>query len=303
MNTPHATPTTPNPASEIHAAGPIRIRGDDATIDPHACYWTCLNIKGVRAGPLPPMVLSMLADEVPEPVENLHAVCIPADEGLLVCAVPRRILSHLPQEVSTLSPSSLPAGFDADPRLVNILVGHAEPARIRHARHATRTLLWITLLATLAGISLGLHRFTQFTHAQTLAHRRSMTQSLQSAAGDGVSEPELRDSLRLLQSESIARASRPPVHDAALELATFLTLWPQRTRADVRSLAITPNGASASVEVPAEDAADLLARIPIPTGWKLLEPRVHAIDRSQLKFSQITVEWKRSNPARPEERR
>ena len=58
---------------------------------PERFYWSVLEAPGVRRpGPLPPGLLPEFQEDLPVPVEEVHAVSVPTGDGrLVVCAAPR----------------------------------------------------------------------------------------------------------------------------------------------------------------------------------------------------------------------
>src|SRR5690606_27182718 len=106
-------------------------------------YWALIQAPGYTArGELPPGLRPALEEQVPVPVETLHAVVAPASNGaLLVCAAAKSELESLAGDALSLTPAALPA-FAVDlgiaPDDLNLLVGALEPRAIRRGRACRR---------------------------------------------------------------------------------------------------------------------------------------------------------------------
>lgn len=247
-----------------------------------AFYWAVLDAPGLR---LPtPCVIPMglvadLADEVPLPVEDLHAVCAPFGSRLLVCAARRSDLRQVPEVARELRPSSAPKGLsEATAALgtLNLLIGEFEPPTCRRAR-VRRHVAGLTAVALIASLlTIGLAR--RAAHWSAVAQdARLASARVAAAAMPGVPPEAISAEVARLQQASHAAAHAEPAADAAVALASLLRDWPASAPCRPQSITVNETGMTVSVLVEGEAGPFLRAFVP-PSGWRLNEPRLNAAD-------------------------
>lgn len=254
---------------------------------PDRFYWAVLEAPGVHIGsPRPPGAAALdlqLADNLPLPVEDVHAVYARVDaHRVLACAASRADLAALDPDALTLHPAATPAfaGTSPDSRTLNLLTGDFEPAPLRRARGRTAVWTAATLLALSALAAIGLLRRAR--HFDTAA-RVARTEALAAAAAAipelGVNSAQPRS--RLAHELDMLRATHRPASvspspDAAAALAALLSAWPLMTSGNnptAHAISITPTTMSLSLAVE-NDAAGFLSNLGTPPGWVKDEPHV-----------------------------
>lgn len=260
--------------------------GDMRTIDPDQLYWAEIKLPGVRSkpGPLPPGLLELLADQVPVPVEDLHAVGAPTSDGrLIACAIERPRLSDLSVGAAMLVPGAIPTTFTArelDVGCLNLLSGEFEPPAVRRARTLRRWRVAAAAMIAIALVTVGSHR--RQAHADRLAEQaQTASESLLAAAGlDGVTLPMLeaeidRRQRRLALGRTIEESSTG--RDAAATMAAVLERWPPLQSMRTQSLSVAPELVSFAVVV-SDDPAHFIAAFAPPPGWIADEPRLTGLE-------------------------
>ena len=242
-------------------------------------YWAVIDGLGwTGRGELPPGLSPLLADEVPTPVEDLHAVASPLsqDGRVVVCACPRQLLIALDPRVTSLCPESIPSVLDSsiEPDRLNLLVGDLEPAPLRAARrrrhfHAAAT---IFIGASLA--ALGLARRTHSANAHAADAARAGDALLHQLAPDH-RESTAESRVRAMKSIAARARQTTPSTDAAHAFEKFLHSWPASTSAQVQSVSVGPDGISFGV-VTEKDPAGFIKSFKAPDGFTLDEPRLAA---------------------------
>ncbi len=258
-------------------------------------YWSLLNapmgraLSSQRAAPLPPGLCAAMQDDVPTPMEDLHAVGIRLDatnngsNKVLAVAVRREALAELSSATRTLSPASIPPLDERleqlEPMRLNVLVGMFEPRAIRRAR-ALRHLLGMAAVLAAAGLlSAGLHRRAE--HAASLADAVDAQSAslLSHAAESGVTDQRTLER-ELAQARALRTAMRDPqaTADAIPALLSVLRSWPTSASATPQTLGVSgANGGEATLSVSVEgDPAEFLRQLTPPDGWTLDEPRLNA---------------------------
>ena len=276
------------------APDPLPARTSSALTWPSArFYWAILDSPGyARSGPLPPGLLPALADEIPEPLDHLHAVCTPipssssSTQRVLICACPAADLATLDPSIIELRPDAIPAEFNLSPDIVlpNLLTGAHEPAPLRSARRARHTIAAITLLIFSLLLSLGLARRAKHAALSTALATRAADALLADLTPDR-REPTLAAAASNTNSlASAARSARLP-RDAATDLASLLTAWPASTPAKPQSLSIADTTISLAVTIEVDpaatdsstDPAPFLKSFSPPSGMTLDEPRIASL--------------------------
>jgi hypothetical protein len=251
-------------------------------------YWAILDAPGFsRTGPLPPGLLPALADEIPEPLETLHAVCSPiahsddsddsaAPERVLVCCCRSADLDALDPSIIELKPDSLPAelAIPTDTTLPNLLIGDHEPDPIRadRRRRHLRAVVTITLCSLLA--ALGLIRRARHADLLAAADTRAADALLARTVPDRRESSLERAAAAMRDLAAAAKRTRPP-RDAAADLESLLKSWPATTSAKPQSLSAADGLLALSLTLEgAGDPAPFLKSFVPPPAMTLDEPRV-----------------------------
>ncbi|MCC6676320.1 MAG: hypothetical protein IT436_04175 [Phycisphaerales bacterium] len=250
-------------------------------------YWAVLDAPGLRsrpgasARPLPPGLLAELADQIPQPLDEVWAVGLPIGDGrMLVCAARRDDLNQLDAGARALVPESLPPGIDralAD-RLssFNLLVGDFEPAPVRRDRWR-RHRAWAGLVVPLAVlVSVGLIRRAAHWSDVARAAEESQSQLAADLLGPGIPLEQVNYTLdaELDRLRELARARPADPNDASVRLATLLRSWPAVIPSKPQSVSVNDSGVTVSVSVDG-DPAPFLSAFKAPEGWALDEPRLN----------------------------
>lgn len=258
-------------------------------------YWAVLDAPGVKLrspGPLPPGLLADLADEVPAPLADLHAIAMPhdGDSKILVCAARRDELHELPRHLRSLHPAGAPDGVDADPQLLaalNLLVGEFEPIAQRRARSHRSIVALATFSLCASLVTIGLVRRAQ--HWTTIADgaRDAANRVVTAALPPGMPAEAIAAEVARLKQASQATTHVKSAPDAAAALASLLAAWPASISSKPQSLAVAESGITISVLVDEDPGAFLRAFAP-PRGWLMQEPRINTIDE----FTRIVIDLK-----------
>lgn len=259
-------------------------------------YWALVEAPGYTArGELPPGLRPALEEQVPVPVETLHAVVAPASNGaLLVCAAAKSELESLAGDALSLTPAALPA-FAVDlgiaPDDLNLLVGALEPRAIRRGRACRRLAALTAVVLCAALISVGLLRRAEHWVRQAAAAETALANLLMrcnQSSADALA-------LELARVERLAQpAEIPSIPDASIALASLLSAWPAQAPSKPQSIAVNPAGISVSVTVE-DDPGPFLRAFNPPAGWTLDEPRLNsagALTRLSLQLRRGTPEGK-----------
>jgi hypothetical protein len=237
-----------------------------------------------RDGAIPAGLISDVADQIPAPIEELHAVAAAAGSGrLIVCLARRDELVTLTSDASarSLTPANIPpelGASDLDPRRLNLLVDAFEPLALRRARtrRHTRAAAGVLLIAGL--VSIGLWRRE---HAALESARRAQAASERVLAELGFTDNGMAKlNAELEQRRGMAGIDlalrQPP--DAAAALNLVLSAWPTESSAKLQSVGLGPDGAVLSVLVPPPgDSAAFLSSLKPIDGWTLDEPRLASV--------------------------
>lgn len=254
-------------------------------------YWAILESPGyARSGTLPLGLLAALADDIPETLDALHAVCtpIPRDspttaQRVLVCACPAAELAALDPSILELKPDGIPTelSLSADITLPNLLTGEHEPAPLRSARRARHTIAALAILLCSLLVSVGLARRARHA-ALSAIHATHIADSLLADLTSDRRESTLAAAAANTKSlASAAHSTRLP-RDAAIDLASLLSAWPATTTAKPQSLSIADNAISLAVTIESDpstpatstDPALFLRAFTAPSGMTLDEPRI-----------------------------
>lgn len=254
---------------------------------PDRFYWAVLDVPGVPIrSPRPPGAEALdlaLSDEVPLPMEGLHAVYARLDDPrVLACAAPRTDLTALDAGALELLPSALPdfVGRPVNDLSLNLLVGDFEPVTLRRARRTHAHALAATILVLSCLAAIGLLRRASYAEETVLAADRDAVRAAAAAMPDVPRDSALL-TIRLRDELDLLRRTRRPqaVHsfDAAVTLADVLAAWPATlpasSPASTQTISITPTSLSMIVGLE-QDAATFLDGLGTPPGWRRNEPRV-----------------------------
>lgn len=244
-------------------------------------YWSLLEApQWKRTGALPAGLMQALEEDIPVSAEELHAVGVPAGDGLLVvCAARAEDLGALDAGSLTLAPESLPefapAGVEA--ASLNLLVGAHEPVPIRRARWRRHVRRAVVVALAAGFVSVGLVRRAEYLEAVAQSAERATAAAIDRSLPGGAPDTlalEVNRARRV--SESSARVH--PAPSAAAALAALLRAWPTQAPSRPQSLAVTESGATVSVSVEGDPTPFLKAMKP-PPGWTMEEPRLSASDK------------------------
>ncbi len=258
-------------------------------------FWSVLEAPGTtpkphaRATLVPDGLISLLADDLPVPIDQVHAVMVPiAKDRVLVAAARSSELETLPSDTLSLTPASLPnfvvdalpnpttpavAGpvvAGAELRLpkassCNLLIGRHEPTQITRTRNNTHLLTAGTLVLASGLISLGLVRRTeQWREASERAESKTRAAITAALAGDsshldsrlgtaGNTAPPDTFTLerKLQQAREAAAHDRPiePPQDVTALLAAVLKAWPSELGQSAFAQSIGVTASGASLSV------------------------------------------------------
>jgi hypothetical protein len=235
-------------------------------------FWSVLDAPGVRTDKgLPAGVLPLLQEDLPVPVEDVHAVGVATGDGkLLVCAARREELRELPASVLALHPEDVPALVDPkiDPSIFNLLVCDLEPAPLRREKTRRRTLLTLATAAVACLAAIGLARRSE---SWTRTSQEARTASSKIASNP----TSLHNELERLRKAPHIEATTLATPDAAVALASLLIAWPKELECQTESVSVGPATMTLSLTV-AKDARPFLSALRPPDGWTLDEPRLTA---------------------------
>jgi hypothetical protein len=235
-------------------------------------FWSVLDAPGVRADKgLPAGVLPLLQEDLPIPVEDVHAIGVATADGrLLVCAARREELRELPATTLALSPDDVPALVEPkiDASAFNLLVGELEPASLRRERARRRTLLTLTTAAVACLAAVGLARRSESWSKASQAARAASV----ALASNPIT---LHNELERLRKVPHIDSKTLATPDAALALASLLSAWPKELECQTESVSVGPATMTLSLTV-AKDARPFLSALRPPDGWTLDEPRLTA---------------------------
>jgi hypothetical protein len=236
-------------------------------------YWAVLEDHGWRkGGEVPRGCLCALAEEIPEAVEDVHAVCLGMDDGrLVVCAARREDLEAVDADVVSVRPASLPGFVEgrAEAGELELLTGAFEPRRFRRAKAVRRMLVLGALVMCTALVSLGLERRARAWEAGASKYESEAVRIASIAVPGGSPEDVEREIDRLRERPRDLGARE----DASVALASLLRAWPSEVASQPQSVSVRPGAAAVAVLLESEPGAFLDA-FRAPAGWQLEDPRV-----------------------------
>ena len=234
-------------------------------------FWAVLDAPGVRAGVLPSGLEADLQEALPVPVETLHAVCVPAAGGVLVCAARRDELQGLGPDVLSVRPEAVPEFVKSTSEVPELMTGNFEPLAFKRERSRRHFLVAASILLGCGLIALGFERRAgNLAEEARAAHAagRELTSRV-APSGEARSLGAQLDQVR--RSITSDRALTPP--DAAEALAGVLTVLPNEVEFEASSISVSPSAVSLVLTTKG-DARQLLAAVRAPQGWRLDEPRL-----------------------------
>lgn len=259
--------------------------------------WAVIESAGVATaawkcdGAIPAGLLSDAADQIPAPIEDLHAVGAAIADGRLIVCLARRdelITLTTDESVRSLTPEDIPpelGASDLDPRRLNLLVEAFEPLALRRARTRRHTLTAAGVLLFAGLVSIGLWRrehaaLESAGRAQTASERVLAELGFKDGGGAGGGGGVAKLTAELEQRRGMAGIDlslrQPP--DAAAALNLVLSAWPTESSAKLQSVGLGPDGAVLSVLVPPPgDSAAFLSSLKPIDGWTLDEPRLASV--------------------------
>lgn len=252
-------------------------------------YWSIVEIpKGatVRAGLLPAGLVHSFEDDLPAPVDSVHAVCAPTGAGgknstmgVVVCAASTHDLSLLPEATLSLCPASLPefAKGAVDTSALNLLVGNLEPACMRSVRTRIGVVAAATIFLCAGSMSVALSRRAHAWERRA-SEALAATDAVVARVVPGGNRAALVRELEAARTQSRLEKREPGSGDAALVLAAVLSGWPSGVDCEAQSITARPESASIAVGVDG-DPAPFLEQLRPPSGWSVEEPRINRAGR------------------------
>lgn len=235
-------------------------------------YWAIVDGPArARLGPVPLGLLAEAGEDFPDELDALHAVGAPTSDGrLIVCAVETERLGTLHSDASSLTPSGLPCGIDADATKLEVLVGRFEPACVRRRKLRKHCELALVVLMCSMLVTIGMLRRSNHAERTALGYADARHAILETTN----IQPGTLDRLILLrQAFAHARSLSPQPRDAGDTLQSLLLTWPNTTDAFVDSITIAHESIMSSITFPSDPGA-FLASLEPPSGWKFEEPRL-----------------------------
>ncbi len=240
-------------------------------------YWSILDTSLIPDGEkaTDERLRFLLEPELPVPLDDVHAVFVPAvgsSKSVVACALSKDILQReVPAEALTLGPGGAPAfmrdtlGEDFDSSTLNLLVGDFEPATVRSWRRRTTLAALAAVVLAFALALIGIERRVATARDEGESFR-SRRESLVAAAlgppppGNGL-PPELRlaAELRALRQTRHQSDAIPSPVDATARLIDLLSHWPLGIPTRIESVVVSDTAIHVRGLVSENDAAQRLA--------------------------------------------
>ena len=290
-------------------------------------YWATLPPGIIRRdGVLSPGAIEAVRDQIPAPMENLHAVAITIDRARdangpggeagesqrggssgIVCAVEREVLRTLDPGALMLTPESIPACLEShgsgsiDLARLNLLTGEFEPRAIRSHRHRRAAIVLGAIAISCAAVAFDLARRAELLRRaagdDAAAVRAVLAQA--SLAQDSGTPDALALERELEQLRAIASgAGRGASFDAPKALTEIVGAWPSTDGALPQSLNVRADASTITVRTPGAPAA-FLSAWKTPVGWSSAEPRVQAGSQAGSDGGLVTLELKQVTATSP----
>ncbi len=290
-------------------------------------YWATLPAEIIRRdGVLSPGAIEAARDQIPAPMEHLHAVAVTIDRARdangpggvagdsqrggssgIVCAVEREVLRTLDPGALMLTPESIPACLEShgsgsiDLARLNLLTGEFEPRAIRSHRHRRAAIVLGAIAISCAAVAFDLARRAELLRraAQDDAEAAQRVLAQAALAQDSGAPEALAMERELEQLRAVAsRAGRGASFDAPSALAEIVGVWPSAEGSLPQSLSVRPDAATMTVRTSGTPAA-FLAAWKTPTGWASAEPRVQTGSQAGSDGGIVTIELMQVPAARP----
>ncbi len=293
-------------------------------------YWATLPAEIIRRdGVLEPGAIEAVRDQIPAPMEHLHAVAAMTTKraqaelgsgggsedggergdrcGGIVCAIEIEQLRTLDAGTLMLTPESIPAcvlppGMGApDPSRLNLLTGEFEPRAIRSHRHRRAALVLGAIAISCMAISLDLSRRAELQRraAQDDAEAAQGVLAQAALAQNSGSPDALALERELEQLRAVAsRAGRGASFDAPKALTEIVGAWPSTEGALPQSLNVRADASTITVRTAGAPAA-FLSAWRTPAGWSSAEPRVQAGSQAGSDGGIVTLELKQLTATGP----
>ncbi len=293
-------------------------------------YWATLSPGVVRRdGVLAPGAIEAVRDQIPAPMEQLHAVAAMTTEraqaghgsgggsedggarvdrsGGIVCAIEIEQLRTLDPGALMLTPESIPACLEShgsgsiDLARLNLLTGEFEPPAIRSHRHRRAAIVLGAIAISCAAVAFDLARRAELLRraAQDDAEAAQRVLAQAALAQDSGAPEALAMERELEQLRAVAsRAGRGASFDAPSALAEIVGAWPSAEGALPQSLSVRPEAATMTVRTPGAPAA-FLSAWKTPAGWSSAEPRVQTGSQAGSDGGIVTIELMQVPAARP----
>ena len=288
-------------------------------------YWATLP-PGVlrRDGVLAPGAIEAVRDQIPAPLEHLHAVAAMTTKraqaeqepgggsedghrgerddrsGGIVCAIEIERVRTLGPGVLMLTPEAIPVcvlsqkTIAPDPSRLNLLTGEFEPRAIRSHRHRRAAIVLGAIAISCAAVAFDLARRAELLRRaagdDAAAVRAVLAQA--SLASDSGTPDALALERELEQLRAIASgAGRGASFDAPEALTEIVGAWPSADGALPQSLNVRADASTITVRTAGAPAA-FLSAWKTPAGWSSAEPRVQAGSQSGSDGGIVTIELK-----------
>lgn len=280
-------------------------------------YWATLPPGIIRRdGVLAPGAIEAVRDQIPAPMEHLHAVAIAIDRargandyGGIVCAVEREVLRTLDPGALMLTPKSIPACLmshgsgSIDLARLNLLTGEFEPRAIRSHRHRRAAIVLGAITISCAVVAFDLARRAELLRREAgddaAAVRAVLAQA--SLAQDSGTPDALALERELEQLRAIVSgAGRGASFDAPKALTEIVGAWPSTDGALPQSLSVRADASTITVRTPGAPAA-FLSAWKTPAGWTSAEPRVQANASAGSDAGLVTLELKQLTATGPKD--
>jgi len=256
-------------------------------------FWSIIEARGVKAGPIPDGLWPLLEDDLPVSAEQVFAVGAPLDQDrLLVCAALKDEITAAAGTSESLTPDEIPewVGIRIDPARFNMLVGSFEPRAKRVARQHRRLRAAAAVLIAAIFVAVGLERRARAWNTETDRCNAAALPTLAPISTSlGWGRDDLAMELKQRRESAPLTVKVPP--DASLVIASILGRWPIQVPAKAQAMLAAGDSASVSVLV-LGDPATFIAALKPPDGWKIEEPRIVSVDKS----TRITLELRRAAP-------
>ena len=258
-----------------------------ATLDTEDCFWAALDASassGLRGKARRRALLFALEQELPLPLEEIHAVFVEQPHGkVAACASKRDVLIRLAESADIVIPKTVPGWLECDrePSTFNLLSDGCASRRASRLRTVS-CIGVVVLLGILSGLltagfairDSGFQRQRENTLNAILAAQNLVLPP----AGAGVQPASIRLAALLRTTKTntqfIGDTGSPPATDA---LEQVLARWPQD--AQLQRLAIGKRDIRIDLTMPSDfDPSVFIGALENVAGWALSAPVVRRSD-------------------------